>query len=506
MRTVLAGVLLQVSTCAARAAEPPRLVVVLVVDQLRGDEIERFRPLWRRGMARLRKEGRWYREARHGHGRSETAAGHATIATGLHPRWHGVVDKVMYDEPSGELRTVCDYGHGPCDPVVLLAPTLGDRLKVMAPAARVVAVSGKARSATLLGGTRADLVAWPDRPPQVLLGRTATGKLPSWLTRAWAHLASPERLAAPWRLPVLPKDLPLPPDAAGGEQDIGSGITFPHRAQGTGADAHALAWKVTPDFDAATLEIAIRAARELQLGADDVPDLWLLSLSGFDYIGHAYGPDSLERVAALAALDEHIESVLVAARLLAGDRVLMALTSDHGTAPTVATAQARGLKSGRISVEDLLDHIAQYEPGAVAALWPPYVTLTAKARERGAAAGVCAALKKHPAVAAAWPVANLALTKDEPGRLMLANSHPERSGDVAFVFAPYFAAFDPSEGALGAEHGSVWDYDRHVPVMLWGTGVVRGEVRARVEVIDLMRTLADQLGLPADPRGGKPLP
>ena len=155
----LIGAVVALSIVAAPACRrkapkrlPPRLVAVIVVDQLRGDELERYRPLWRHGMRQLLAEGRWYTQAYLGYGRTETAAGHATLATGLRPRLHGIIDKQFYDRGLGAVTHVCHGGTDVCGVDNLLQPTLGDRLKQRSPSSRVIAVGAKPRSAMLLGG------------------------------------------------------------------------------------------------------------------------------------------------------------------------------------------------------------------------------------------------------------------------------------------------------------------------------------------------------------------
>ncbi|MCK5688497.1 alkaline phosphatase family protein, partial [Myxococcota bacterium] len=105
----------------------PKLTAVIVVDQMRADELERYDKLWRYGFRRLLDKGRVYTEARHGHARTETAAGHAVISTGLHPRYNGVPDKRVFDLTHKKTMHVCDFGEPPCGPGVLRAATLGDR-------------------------------------------------------------------------------------------------------------------------------------------------------------------------------------------------------------------------------------------------------------------------------------------------------------------------------------------------------------------------------------------
>jgi predicted AlkP superfamily pyrophosphatase or phosphodiesterase len=482
--------------------ETPRLVVLIVIDQFRGEELETHAPLLRYGLRRLRDEGRWYAHAMHTHGRTETAAGHATIATGLTPRWNGVINKMYYDRERGQRVGVCDLGPGPCSPAMLAEPTLGDRLEQAHPESQTVALAQKARSAMLLGGRRADVVAWMGDEDGRLEGRSGgTEVVPAWLSSYWSSVAGPDRVSRIWELPRLPAPYSSWRDDGAGELDMGSGTVFPHRLPPLGdAKKFYEAWRSTPDSDRALVETALQTIRRLQLGADAFPDLLLLSFSGYDAVGHAYGPDSVERVAALIELDRLLGDLLETVREIPG--TLVALTSDHGVAPLPERAKQ---PSGRLDTEDLVKLIEDSAGPVVESAVFPFFYL--KRKDRDTIDEVIAALKKHPQIEAAYATSDLPASTEPLARLMHESTYPARSGEVVAVLRPYWSVYSLTRGQRGgADHGSPWPYDRHVPIILWGAGVPQGRIDREVAVIDLGRTLADRLGLPADPRGGAPLP
>lgn len=527
LRLILTGLLFAASfgNVSCRCSEapsrsPPRLVVLLVIDQLRGDELEKHERLFRYGLRRLLDEGRTYSRAMHGHASTETATGHATIATGLYPRYHGVVGKWIYDRSRGEALEVCRFGTGPCDPDVILEPTLGDRLKQKYPGAKVVALSHKRRSAMLLGGRQADLVAWgvpfDEDPDAAMAGRQADGfPIPQWLRLFRQQVATPERINRIWELPRLPPPYSDWRDDAPSEIDDGDGITFPHHLPDTD-DLQRLYWSwfCTPDNDRALVDTAVSVAKRLELGHDDIPDLLAISLSGFDAIGHNFGPDSLERVAALTELDRHLGDLLNSLAELAGSRLVVGLTSDHGIAPTPWAAAEQGHTGERVDPEKLAAVAraalnAQLGPGDyLQAVVFPFITLknVPPSGRPAALAAVSAALTALPAVHGVWATEALSTPRSELEELLAANLYPGRSGDLVVVLEPYSAPWQKYRGDDGAEHGSPWAYDRHVPLILWGDGVTAGRIDDEVGVIDLTRTLGDRLRLPVDPRGGSPLP
>ena len=524
------GLLLSLSTCrgcsqpAATSAPvggppapPPRLVVVIVVEQMRGDEFIDDDALWAGGMRRLRQEGQIWRQAMHGHGRTETAAGHASIATGVLPDVHGVVNRTMWSAQDRALRDVCDWGPTPCEPLALQVPTLGDRLKARWPGARVVSLAAKPRAASLMGGLHADLVAWHGRDAMALLGRQAgVPGVPNWLQAFFGQAAGRDTMARIWELPRLPAAFAQRPDRAEGELDCGHGLSFPHRL-GDDVQGEALMaqWSCTPDSDRVVAETALVVAQRLQLGQDEAPDLLWLSFAANDLVGHHYGIESLERVATLTQLDRQLGELMQGLQALVGPRLLVALTADHGVAPKVVNARAAGHPSGWVDPAGLEAAVeaalaSRWGPGPhVAALDFPFLSLTdaAGAARPMAARRAAEVLQQQPHVHGAWAVADLpaAAAAEPSAALLLRSVYPGRSGDVVLALAPFFSPGAGSGALGGAAHGSPWPYDRHVPLVLWGDGVGPGASDAPVAVVDLMRTLADRLDLPVEPRGGRPL-
>lgn len=545
----------------AMAIRAPKLTVVIVVDQLRGAEIEDAKSLWREGMLRLTQEGRWYTQAYHGHGRAETAAGHACIGTGVHPKWHGVVDKVIYSREQDATLSVCEFGPGMCDPDALLVPTLGDRLKRVDPQAKVVSIAQKARSAMLMGGKNTDLMVWDESVDEPTLQGWFQGArgVPAWLQADYrqrvpnAKLIRAGKTKAPvWELPVLPAPYAQIPDANAGEVGCGidtldraaaarmprdTGTTFPHQLlPADHGKSFYRSWHCTPDSDQAITDITLRAMKELQLGKDDHPDLLWMSLSAIDVAGHHFGYESLERPAGLVALDRTLGQFIqeIIAWVGSPNDVVIALTADHGVGPRIDTLHAQGKPAGRVGVAeiqqlitDALDadpvlhaqisrspYYGKLGPNTdrpLLAFTYPFVHLgyaTRALRDRAAAITV-AALKRHPAVLQAWPTPALeeAATRDPIAALMWENAHATRSGDVTVVFKPGFTPThgDPND-PRGVDHGAPTDVDRHVPVLLWGRGITAQKIATPVAVIDLMRSVADTLLLPPGPHAGQPLP
>ena len=372
----------------------------------------------------------------------------------------------------------------------------------------------QARSAALLGGRHADLVSWTDDERPALLGHYGAGALPTWMTLFYSQVAAPDRIAYLWERPPLPEAFASRVDDDPGEDGGVLGRTFPHRLPRGPARARYQAWQTLPDSDRALVELASYTARRLDLGRDDVTDFLLVSFSSVDAIGHEFGPDSLERAASLAALDRHVGELVTSLVEQSSGRLLVALTADHGMAPTITQARRDGHASDGVdtrvlatTVEDALTR--ELGPGPhVAALLYPYLFLRPMAADVHARAVALAVetLRRQHAVYGAWPTAQLEQATDPVAKLFWNGAYPSRSGDVALALEPYFSPVQTGGNTLGANHGSPWPYDRHVPILLWGDGVEHAVIETPVTVEALVRTLALHLDVPPGPNDAAPLP
>ncbi|MCK5690996.1 alkaline phosphatase family protein, partial [Myxococcota bacterium] len=301
-----------------------------------------------------------------------------------------------------------------------------------------------------------------------------------------------------------------------GERDLGIGTVFPHKmVKSKKGQALPFEWFWTPDSDRALADMGVYTLDNMDMGSDETPDLLFFSFGSLDYGGHAYGPFSLERVALLVALDRYLGELIDAIEKRAGSSVLIALTSDHGVAPTLPHAKKQGLHSERVDSRLLLEKLEKLlseklgEQKYFAAYHVPFLSFNPELSDELKAQALPITLEflnQLPQVYAAWDAKNLASIKDPIARLMEENYVPDRAGEIAVVYKPYFARRSGYRGDLGSEHGTPWDYDRHVPVILYGDGIQAARINQPVQVIDLSRTIADRLGLPVDKRGGVPLP
>jgi hypothetical protein len=485
--------------------------------------LSRFASVFQGGLKRLNEQGAVFSNAYYGHANTETGPGHSVLLSGRHPRDTGIVANDWFDGLERKLTNVVDDpasrpvpgpgGRG-ASPAHFIGTTLGDLLKKTSPASRVVGVSMKDRSAVLMAGPRADAAFWYEtsfggfatstyymrKIPPWLADWNAAGHVDAYFGRAWTRLLPDEatylRLAGP--------------DDVRGEWDNVDTV-FPHKLRGA---AHTPAFyddlRRTPFIDDLTLDVALQILDAYGLGKDEATDVLAVGFSATDVIGHTYGPDSQEIMDQMLRLDLVLGKLFDAAEARAGQgRVLFALSADHGSMPLVEVLQSRGVDARRVKPEELEQPVrkaleARF-PGAgnlVARADPPdfWLELRAMARQgikRAEVEGVVRqALLATGHISRVYTRAELLgdPPADDPDFPFVRNSFFEpRSPDVIAEVKPYVYV---SNRPGGTGHGTVHDYDRHVPVAFLGPGIKAGHFAEACGPEDMAPTLAAILGLP----------
>ncbi len=515
------------SLLSAVVAAPPRLVVVVVFDQMRGDYLWRWEPFWEDGFQRLLAEGFVYSRCFHEHAATVTCAGHATIATGAAPAYHGIIGNAFTIECCSPRLTGCaqDTAGNPST-VWLRLPTVGDILRQHFPASRSVSLSHKARAALMMGGHAPTAVFWLDPDREGLVSAPSL-PVPAWL-QEWNRQHSPYRYADSVWYPILPASL-APPDSVPWEAPFpGGSQAFPHRISpepGTFWDCFLLS-----PFSVEWLFSAARAAIvHEQLGTDTIPDLLWISVSTTDVVGHLFGPDSRELLELYLACDRIVGSFLRFLDSTIGrSQYVLVLSSDHGVAP-IPEMLARtngnaypGIDAGRISVEELtlfLHRKLATAFGPRAGAWwftvePPLLVLH---RSAIADAGVDAEavrdslvswLRHYEGIGIAVPMPLRSSTAQDRSlsdilqRLLHRSFLPERAGDIVFYPKPFWV--------IGTEvpttHGTPYEYDRSVPLVFFGGSIPAGKSSEPVSTEDIAPTIAAFLGLSLPTANGRVLP
>jgi hypothetical protein len=535
----------QQAPTAQEAPAQPRLVVFVVVDQLIPEQLERLRPLLSGGLGRFVAQGTWYRQAWIDYAVTVTAPGHATLSTGVFPARHGVVsnENPKADE-SGLEATVAEIG-------ALRVKGIADWVREFAPGSKSFSASVKDRSAILLAGQQPDVaVCWNGGDGGFEPAQPGVSALPAWITAwnaGWIERAAPG--GAPWtwanEIPGDPLALGCQPDDQLGEAPwFAGGITFPHvgpRAPEPGKRATRLATFVvnSPLGDAFCVDLARRAVDEFALGADEVPDVLCVSLSGCDAVGHALGPYSQEVTDLLLRADRELAGLFAHLDARVGpQRWIAALSSDHGVPDLVERRRARQ-QSGERVASGVLKQAAQAVDALLAEAGLADATLSfdvrglylkrsrlrdaqdpaalrrrlrdvlvarlpcARAftsdelaavleRERGAAEAMSAESSSDAAAPSSASAAEL-----DPWLVLAAHSFDAaRSPDVSIQYPPgYVIAL-----AAGTTHGSPNDHDRRVPLVFLGPGFAAREDWRSVRTVDALPTLLQAAGF-APPAG-----
>jgi predicted AlkP superfamily pyrophosphatase or phosphodiesterase len=548
--SVVAGILLSAATVCGQIArkpvekspqaERPKLVVMIVVDQMRGDYVDKFRGQWSGGLKRLVDEGAWFRAAAYPYAATETCVGHATISTGSFPAEHGLVANSWWDREAQKMVTCTAdpsvknsaYAGGTTkggdSAVRMVIPSYAEELKFQSGGAtRVVTFSLKARAAITLAGHKGDAVTWFDTSTGAWATSSAYGSMPFVEEFARSHPVTQD-MGKTWSL-TLPETAYFYEDKAFGADEV-AGWTpgFPHvlksKENATGADeAFYAEWESSPFADTYLTKMAENAVDSLGLGKSGATDYLAVGYSSVDHVGHTFGPRSREIQDILVRLDNDLGELFSHLDQKVGrGNYVVALCADHGVAPIPSDMQKTGVDAGELSLVELKARLEK-------AIEPFNYTKPAIARMSGEevyfASGIYGQLKQDPAAmravleaAQTMPgVASVFRTEDVTGenatfselrRAFELNYFAGRSGDLFVLQKPYWlmnSSADPLEVRTGTGHGTPYNYDQHVPILLMGFGIRPGQYFADATPADIAPTFGALTGITLASRDGRVL-
>ena len=485
---------------SATQGEPPRLIVLVAVDQGRYDYLPRFADQFTGGFKTLMDGGAVFTNAHLDHYPSVTAVGHSTMLTGAPPSISGIIGNDWYDR--AEKRNVTSVEDpetarlGAAEatgssPHRLMVSTVGDELKMAHPGSRVVSVSFKDRAAILMGGRMADVALWWDGQSGAFVTSTwYTDKLPDWAEAFNAARPADAWLGREWR--ALSEDaapgalLETLPDVAGPEY---------YGALYNSAFGNDL-----------LISLAEAALENEGLGTRATTDILALSFSCNDAVGHGKGPHSPQVEDITVRTDQAFGRLLEAIDRQVGlARTLVIVTADHGVAPVPEQMEEWKMPGGRFSRRALEDSArtaleAAFGPGewvegrAGSALYLNRELIAEKGLDPAAVQRVLASgIEAVPPTWRAYTRDQLIEGRVPPdpwSRRVLVSFHRERSGDVEVLLEPYWMS-----STSGTTHGTPWSYDTHIPLMLMGPGIRPGRYDDTVVLNDLAPTLATLLGI-----------
>jgi len=529
-RFVAAVALILVSAPLAAQPTPPRLVVILVVDQMRTDYIQMYGHHWTKGLRRLLDTGASFPLAEYAYAVTVTCAGHATISTGTEPATHGMIGNGWHDRELRKNVTCTEDATAASVPFggrtgvethgtkYLRTTTLSDEMRLQSTRPpTVVGLSLKARSAiTLAGHASPTTYAVWEEDDGTWATSTAYTRTASPVIDAWANANSVRAAYGQTWERLLPPSAYLFDDAQPGEP---ANHLFPHRLVSKTSqpdNEFVNLWERSPLSDAALSSLAQNMVRELKMGQSPTGTDYLgVSFSALDLVGHAFGPRSHEVQDTLARLDVSIGALLDTLDAVVGrDHYVVALSADHGVAPMPEQA-AQALPSAgrfastsvRTAIEDTLTPMLGGGPhvttisGANVYLTPG--TLETVMRTPGARDAVTAAIRNIPGPGLVYWADELTSTVATTDTLLQAARHSYaagRSGDLLVMSEPYWIA-----QATGTTHGAPYGYDRRVPVLFAGAGITPGRHMTPASPTDIAPTLAQILGITLPYTDGKVL-
>ena len=527
MRRALAVLLAFLTACprpatvAPAGGKRPRLVVLIVIDQLPTWTFERDAHLFTGGFARLLREGGYVGAGDLPYANTFTAPGHATIATGAVPAVHGIVGNQWWRRVEGRERpaefdvTSPMFSVGPTDggalttdlaasSIALRVDGIADILRrATLDKAHSIAIALKSRAAVLVAGRNPDLAVWYERAAGgMTTSRAYAREVPPWLVDLAKTHPAKRFIGQTWEpldAAVLPRATAIPDDAPGEGALHGIGTAFPHQVH----DAEELVH--TPFADEIVLDAAYAALDAMQLGADDVPDLLAISLEAHDYAGHNWGPESWEVLDLMLRLDLSLGRFFdTLDRRLGPDGWAVVLTSDHGATPLVERSpykDARRIPPSEIAAaaEQVLGRLLGAGPW-VAKVTASQVYLTDRfARvpepQRGEALREAAkAVEALPGIAAAGRTDQIAGHCDQRRDLarLICNAIVPREAGELYVLPAQGSVI--TEYKTGTGHDAPFDDNRHVPILVKAPGLA--PQHGTGSLLQVAPTLAALLGVP----------
>lgn len=490
------------TSATARSADAPTLVVLMAVDQLRADLLDRYDTLFVGGFRRLLDDVYRFTSATHDHALTETAPGHTSLSTGVYPTRHGIVANTWSEFQDGAWRSV--YSMEDLDRPVLGYPDLPGRSSANLnrrglpdwivsadQASRVVSISRKDRAAIGLAAKAEGEVYWlVDGGDGFVTSEFYHAELPTWLADFNATTMPLVYSDSVWEstIPAGARYLSRP-DTSMFELD-GEHSAFPHRPSdmGDATDARALnRWRYlyTPFPDRAVFSLAGEAIRQLQLGQRESLDYLGVSLSQTDLVGHFYGPLSREQLDNLLRLDRELERFFTLLDEAVGPgRWVLALSADHGVLDMPGHLVESGVDAAKLTAGDrreLRERVQAALEGAGAD----------DDREEVAKA----ALLALPFVQNAYTYTEVeaGASVDSFGVLFARSFSRTRAAGPAARYGVHLR-LRPNVlwglGNLRTSHGSSYYYDRHVPMMFLGGAISAGVSNERVATVDVAPTLA----------------
>ena len=503
------------------ATQKPNLIIGIVIDQMRWDYLYRFEKLYGPdGFKRILSQGYSFENTLIPYTPTYTAAGHTCVYTGSVPAIHGIVGNDWFEKSinSGMYctsdSTVTPVGSttlaGKMSPRNMWTTTVTDELRLSNNfKSKVIGISLKDRGAILPAGHSANAAYWYDDAVGKFISSSFYMKdLPEWVKNFNNKELPAKYMATDWELLKDKRTYMQSANDENGYETPVPGektVSFPHKLSALTTTKLA-ALRYTPHGVTYSFDFARAAIESEQLGKGTYTDFLALSISSTDYIGHNFGPNSLEIEDTYARLDKDLGDFLKWLDLRFGKgNYLFFLTADHAAAHVPGFLKEHNLPGGLYDDYTIMSGInkaidSMYGiKGVIKRSYNYQFYLNHALIEQSGKdaalvkASIIKMLKANPVVMYAFETEKLSeVTMNETQKRMMSNGFsPQRSGDIMFTVKPNY--FD--HGPRGTTHGAWNPYDSHIPLLWFGWNIKPGETNREVYMTDIAPTISALLNI-----------
>lgn len=500
----------------SKQLQKPKLVIGLVIDQMRWDFLYRFNELYSaNGFKRLLREGFSCENTMIPYVPTYTAPGHTCIYTGSVPAIHGIVGNNWYDKTNNKYvyctddSSVSSVGSsssaGKMSPRNLFTTTITDELRLSNNfKSKVIGIALKDRASILPAGHSANAAYWFDtKAGQWITSSYYMNELPAWLNKFNEKHLPDEYMSKDWNtlLPIAKYDLSTDDNKAYERSMPGEkSVTFPHKLSQI-STAKFDAFEYTPFANTYTFDLAKAAIENERLGNNQVTDFLTISISSTDYVGHSFGPNSVEIEDTYLRLDNDIANFLkYLDNKLGKESYILFLSADHGVAHIPAFLQEHNIPSGVFTdssitreINDLVENKFNIKKSVQLVLNYQVYLNQSKIEKEGKSFldiedEVIKYLNQKPFITNAFATNNTSQQSlPEIIKQMIINGYnTKRSGDIEFVVKPEYFDWTPR----GTTHGAWNPYDAHIPLVWFGWNIKHGETNRQTYMTDIAATIA----------------
>ncbi len=495
--------------------DKPKLIVGIVVDQMRYDYVYRF---WdnfdENGLKKLVNEGYFFRNTKYNYMPTYTGPGHASIFTGTTPAVHGIIANSWYDKTKkesvycagdGEMHTICNcenqhksgfpYSNktnkldvisndGQMSPHHMLSTTIGDELKLFNNDSKVIGISLKDRGAILPAGHMADAAYWMDRNGEWISSSYYMEDLPRWMIEFQNKNTASNYMTGNWK-----------------------GNNFNYSLDSLLLQKGTKAIKSTPQGNTILKDLAKEIINQENLGQDENTDIFTISFSATDYVGHEYGPHAEELVDTYTKLDKDLADLLKTIEKKIGkENVVIFLTSDHGVVSVPNELIKNKIPAGYFLSNKVVEalekklneyfglgkYIEKYKNQQFFLNSNTIKNLNLNKREIEI---FCSnELLEFDGIKNCYTSTQMNENEYTYGirSLIQKGYNQKRSGDILINLESGWIEWNYPTGTT---HGSCYSYDTHVPLIFWGKNIKHSTSDELFLIQDIAPTISNILGI-----------